>query len=113
MFQDTGGYLFFGQLHLCFKKDIFVCRLKSDIMTAKKMEQSALRKIRQLRKKKLQQGLPCMISSDDLPAEQCYLEYPDGSIKIAEAGFRSSNFKIIEELDYFNAQLLRQTLKLT
>ena len=77
------------------------------------MEESARRKIRQLRKKKLQQGLPFMISSDDLPPEQCYLEYPDGTIKIAEAGFRSSDFKIIEELDYFNIQILRRTLKLT
>ena len=77
------------------------------------MEQSAQRRIRQLRKKKLQQGLPFMISSDDLPAKQCYLEYPDGSIKIAEAGSSSSDFKIIEELDYFNVQLLRRTLRLT
>ena len=77
------------------------------------MEQSARRKIRQLRKKKLQQGLPFMISSDDLPAQQCYLEFPDGSIKIAEAGSRTADFKIIEELDYFNAQLLRESLKLT
>ena len=76
------------------------------------MEQSARRKIRQLRKKKLQQGLPFMISSDDLPAQQCYLEFPDGSIKIAEAGSRTADFKIIEELDYFNAQLLRESLKL-
>lgn len=77
------------------------------------MEQSAQRKIRQLRKKKLQQGLPFMIGSDDLPAEQCYLEYPDGTIKIAEASSRNSDFKIIEELDYFNTQLLRRALKLT
>jgi hypothetical protein len=82
-------------------------------MTAKKMEQSAHRKIRALRKKKLKEGLPFMISSDDLPSEQCYLEYPDGTIKIAEASSRNSDFKIIEELDYFNTQLLRRILKLT
>lgn len=81
-------------------------------MTAKKIEESARRKIRQIRKKKLEQGLPFMISSEDLPPTQCYLEFPDGTIKIAEAG-RGSDFKIIEELDFFNAQLLRWSLKLT
>ncbi len=82
-------------------------------MTARKMEQSANRKIRRLRKQKLEQGLPFMIGSDDLPAEQCYLEFPDGTIKIAEAGSKSQGFKIIEEVDYFNTQLLRHALKLT
>ena len=81
-------------------------------MTAKKMEQSAKRRIRQLRRQKLEQGLPFMISSDDLPAEQCYLEFPDGTIKVAEAGSRNSDFKIIEVLDYFNAELLRRKFKL-
>ena len=101
-------------LHFSLLNHRFVFRkLKINPMTAKKMEQSARRKIRQLRKKKLQQGLPFMISSDDLPAEQCYQEYPDGTIKIAVAGSRNSDFKIIEELDYFNTQILRRTLKLT
>lgn len=77
------------------------------------MEQSAHRRIRQLRKKKLQQGLPFMISTDELPAWQCYLEFPDGTIKIAETGSRNADFKIIGELDFFNAQLLRWNLKLT
>ena len=82
-------------------------------MTAKKIEQITERRIRQLRKQKLKKGIPFMISSDDLPTDRCYLEYPDGTIKIAEAGSRTSDFKIIEELDYFNAQFLRRSLKLT
>lgn len=81
-------------------------------MTAKKMEQSARRKIRQLRKQKLEQGLPFMIGSEELPAQQCYLEFPDGSIKIVEAGARNSDFKIIEELDFLNADWIRRKLKL-
>ena len=81
-------------------------------MTAKKLEKSASRVIRQLRKRKLDNGQPFMINSDDLPSHQCYLEYPDGSIKIVEAGSKGSDFKIIEELDYFNADLLKHKLKL-
>ena len=45
----------------------------------------ANKRIKSLRKEKLSQGLPFMINSEDLPSYQCYLEYPDGSIKIAEA----------------------------
>ena len=81
-------------------------------MTAKKLEKSASRVIRQLRKRKLKSGQPFMINSDDLPSHQCYLEYPDGSIKIAEVGSKGSDFKIIKELDYFNADFLRHKLKL-
>jgi len=76
------------------------------------MQKSASKAIRSLRKKRLKQGLPFMISSDMLPSHQCYLEYPDGTIKIAEAGQRGSDFKIIEELDYFNIEFIRKKLKL-
>jgi hypothetical protein len=37
--------------------------------------------VRKLRLKKLQSGLPFMINSKDLPANHCYLEYPDGMIR--------------------------------
>lgn len=73
----------------------------------------AINKIRALRKKKLSLGIPFMINSDDLPSYQCYLEYPDGSIKIVEANSKESDFKIIKELDFLNAEVLRRNLKLT
>ena len=81
-------------------------------MTAIINNKSAINKIKLLRKEKLSQGLPFMINSDTLPSHQCYLEYPDGSIKIAEANSKESDFKIIEELDFLNAEVLRRNLKL-
>lgn len=69
-------------------------------------------KIKVLRKVKLSQGIPFMINSESLPSHQCYLEYPDGSIKIVEANSKASDFKIIEELDFLNAEVLLRNLKL-
>ena len=73
---------------------------------------SALNKIKALRKEKLSQGVPFMINSENLPTYQCYLEYPDGSIKIVEANSKGLDFKIIEELDFLNAEVLKRNLKL-
>ncbi|MEO6329488.1 MAG: hypothetical protein ABIO55_11160 [Ginsengibacter sp.] len=81
-------------------------------MTAKIHKTSALRAIKLLRKKKFSQGLPFMINSDLLPSEQCYLEYPDGSIKLVEADSEGFDFKVLEELDHHNIKLLKRTLKL-
>ena len=72
----------------------------------------AIKRIKSLRKEKLSQGLPFMINSDELPSYQCYLEYPDGSIKIAEANSGESDFLIVEELDFLNAEVFRRKLKL-
>ncbi|HEY2720691.1 MAG TPA: hypothetical protein VGI82_03140 [Chitinophagaceae bacterium] len=81
-------------------------------MTAKIDEKSALRAIKKLRKKKLNQGLPFMINSDTLDTTQCYLEYPDGSIKIVEADTRERDFQIVLELSMDDANKLRKKLKL-
>lgn len=71
-----------------------------------------IKRIKFLRKEKLSQGLPFMINSDDLPPHQCYLEYPDGSIKIAQASSKGSDFIIVEELDFLNAEVFKRKLKL-
>ena len=81
-------------------------------MTAKINNKTAFNKIKALRREKLSQGLPFMINSDMLPSYQCYMEYPDGSIKIVEANSQASDFKIIEELDFLNAEVFRRNLKL-
>lgn len=81
-------------------------------MTAKINNKSAIKKIKSLRRKKLSHGLSFMINSDMLPSYQCYMEYPDGSIKIVEANSQASDFKIIQELDFLNAEVLRRNLKL-
>jgi hypothetical protein len=81
-------------------------------MTAKIHEKSALKAIKRLRKKKLSQGLPFMINSEVLPSDQCYLEYPDGTIKIAEADTKERDFQIVFELSSNEANDLRKKLKL-
>lgn len=82
------------------------------MMTAKINNRSAINRIKSLRKSKLSQGIPFMINSESLPSYQCYLEYPDGSIKIVEANSKDMDFKVIEELDFLNAEVLRRNLKL-
>ena len=81
-------------------------------MTAKILEKSSLKAIKSLRKKKLSQGLPFMINSDTLDSDQCYLEYPDGIIKIAEANTKGHDFKIVFEFDSNESDRLRRKLKL-
>jgi len=38
--------------------------------------------VQKLRLRKLRDGHPFMINSKDLRSNQCYLEYPDGSIQL-------------------------------
>lgn len=38
--------------------------------------------VKKLRIQKLNDGIPFMINSGELPDGQCYLEYPDGSIQL-------------------------------
>jgi hypothetical protein len=81
-------------------------------LVANNNNRTTIDKIKSLRKEKLAQGLPFMINSDELPSYQCYLEYPDGTIKIAEANSSESDFKIVGELDFLNAEVFRRKLKL-
>lgn len=81
-------------------------------MTAKKREESAAKAIKKLRLLKHRQGLPFMINSDILESDQCFLEYPDGSIKIAEAATRDRDFRIVYECSLNESNNLRKKLKL-
>jgi hypothetical protein len=81
-------------------------------MTAKKLEKSASGAIKLLRRKKFEQGLPFMINSDMLDSDQCFLEYPDGSIKIVEADPEKCDFRVVFEYDINESNRLRRKLKL-
>ncbi|MDQ6902189.1 MAG: hypothetical protein M3139_04140 [Bacteroidota bacterium] len=81
-------------------------------MTAVVTNKSAINKIKSLRREKLSSGIPFMINSDQLPSHQCYMEYPDGSIKVVEANSKEGDFKIIEELDFLNKEVLLRSLNL-
>lgn len=81
-------------------------------MTTKVEEKSAIKAIKLLRKTKLKQGIPFMINSDILSSNQCYLEYPDGIIKIAEADKKQNDFIIVFEFSLRDSDDLRKKLKL-
>ena len=81
-------------------------------MKRKQLEQSALLAIQLLRKNKLEKGHPFMINTDELPLGQCYLEYPDGSIKIVTIDRKINDFKIISVLSVEENNSLRRKLKL-
>lgn len=81
-------------------------------ITVNTNSKKVISRIKSLRREKLSLGLPFMINSDELPSHQCYLEYPDGTIVIAEANHKESDFKIIRELDFLNAEVLKRNLKL-
>lgn len=53
-----------------------------------------------------------MINSDMLDSDQCFLEFPDGIIKIAEAGTRERDFRIVYEYSLEDSDNLRKKLKI-
>lgn len=71
-----------------------------------------MKAIKKLRRQKFRQGLPFMINSDMLDSDQCFLEYPDGIIKIAEAGTRNREFLIVFEFSLKDSDNLRKKLKI-
>lgn len=81
-------------------------------MATTRVHKSGLEAVRLLRKKKHAQGLPFMINSSTLESYQCYLEFPDGSMKIAEANSKKTDFIIIEDVDPRFAIFLKKKLKL-
>jgi hypothetical protein len=68
--------------------------------------------IRKLRKQKLSQGIPFMINSDELPTYQCYLEYPDGNIKLVTASNETLDFKVVRLLNSRERKRLRHKYNL-
>ena len=63
--------------------------------------------VKKLRLQKLINGHPFMINSNDLISNQCYLEYPDGSIKLVTIKKNARDFNIIRELSTTEANTLR------
>lgn len=76
------------------------------------IERNALKAIKELRKQKLSQGLSFMINSDILIPSQCFLAYPDGSIKIVEADKTTMDFQVVFELTDNDTNALRRKYKL-
>lgn len=68
--------------------------------------------VKQLRLRKLLNGHPFMINSRELPANHCYLEFPDGSIKLVTVLDSQRDFTIIKELSTAESQTIRHKFHL-
>jgi hypothetical protein len=81
-------------------------------MRYKELENSGIEAVQMLRKTKLALGFPFMINSYLLPSDQCFLEYPDGSIKIVSISKIENDFKVIEVLDKEKNETIRKKYRL-
>lgn len=66
--------------------------------------------VKKLREQKLRAGLPFMININELSSNQCYLEYPNGVIKLVSIISSSRNINVIRELNASDANNLRKRL---
>lgn len=68
--------------------------------------------VRNLRKKKLLSNQPFMIYSRELPKNQVYLEYADGTMRLVETLMGNQDFKFVRYLTHSESNLLRQRFNL-
>ena len=81
-------------------------------MKRKKLEQSGILALQLLRKTNLEQGHPFMINSDKLPIDECYLEFPDGSIQLVSISRSKQDFTVVRQLSVKEQISIRKTLQL-
>jgi hypothetical protein len=82
------------------------------MLELKSIENRGTEAVKKLRKQKFSRGFPFMINSKELMTNQCYLEYPNGIIKLARITKSASDFDIIRELTQTEAQILRSRYRL-
>jgi hypothetical protein len=82
-------------------------------MTRKKLEKSGILALQMLRKESLDEGHPFMINSENLPVNQCYMEYPDGRIHLVAISRAKSDFELIKEFTGQEAVILKKQLQLS
>ena len=78
----------------------------------KEIERIGIEAVKNLRLKRLRQGNFFMINLNSLPSDQCYLEYPDGIIKLALYESGAKHFTIVRELEKDESSYLRSKLNL-
>lgn len=81
-------------------------------MKVSPLEKSGKEAIRNLRSRKLENGLPFMINTNTLPSDECYLEYPDGSIALVMLSRKDNDFKIITKHSEDEGNLIKKQFKL-
>lgn len=71
------------------------------------IEKKGTAAVKRLRLKKLKTGFPFMINSKDLPGNQCYLEYPNGSIVLVTIAKSAKDFTVLRVLSSDEQRILR------
>ena len=69
--------------------------------------------VKKLRIDKLGKGLPFMINSRELPTEECYLEFPTGTIKLVRMARDKRDFITIKELSEKESAFVRIKFRLS
>ncbi len=69
--------------------------------------------VQRLRLQKLRSGHPFMINAEDLEPNQCYLEYPDGSIKLVFLKESAREFMVIRTLSSTEEEAIRNSYGLS
>lgn len=67
--------------------------------------------VKRLREQKLRNGLPFMINAKELSTNQCYLEYPNGNIKLITVIQSTRDMHVIRELTSTEATNLRKRFR--
>lgn len=78
----------------------------------KEIENLGTNAVKKLRQKRLNQGEFFMINLNSLPADHCYLEFPEGNIKLVIYESGAKDFTILRELDTEESSYLRKKLNL-
>ena len=76
--------------------------------TLQEIEQIGNDAVKKLRLQKLRKGHPFMINSNDLPTDQCYLEFPEGSIKLVQLKNSAKDFTVLRTLSADEEQKIRR-----
>ena len=76
------------------------------------LERAGTNAVRRLRVSKLRHGNPFMINSRELPADQCYLEFPDGKIVLVTLSRSTLDFTPLREPSYLEGSTLRRKFDL-
>lgn len=66
--------------------------------------------VKKLRDQKLRAGLPFMINVKELSSNECYLEYPNGVIKLVSIVSSTRDINVVRELNVSDANNLRKRL---
>ncbi len=65
----------------------------------KEIETVGINAVKKLRRSRLSQGNFFMINLNSLPPNHCYLEYPEGIIKLVVYESGAKDFSIVQELE--------------